>query len=87
MAVAEMRFADALTHEHQEQYHRNGFVKVPAAFSPEEVNELQEEADRLFQPTDLIDSGNIRCRGQNHVETGECRFDCFRPRALEIRVP
>ncbi len=29
--------------------------------------------------TDLIDTNNIRCRWQNHVETGECRFDCFDP--------
>ena len=29
--------------------------------------------------TDLIDTDNIRCRWQNHVETGECRFDCFDP--------
>ena len=28
---------------------------------------------------DLIGSVNIRCRWQNHVETGECRFDCFDP--------
>jgi ectoine hydroxylase-related dioxygenase (phytanoyl-CoA dioxygenase family) len=79
MAVAEISFADALTREYQEQYHRDGFVKVRAVFSPEEVNELQREADQLFQRTDLIDSDNIRCRWQNHVETGECRFDCFDP--------
>jgi 2-aminoethylphosphonate dioxygenase len=79
MAVAEARFADALAREHQEQYHRDGFVKVPAVFSPGEASEFRQEADRLFQRTDLIDSDNIRCRWQNHVETGECRFDCFDP--------
>ena len=78
MAVADVRFADALAREHQEQYHRDGFVKVPAVFSPGEVSELRQEADRLFQRTDLIDSDNIRCRWQNHVETGECRFGSSR---------
>jgi 2-aminoethylphosphonate dioxygenase len=79
MAVAGVRFADSLTREDQEQYHRHGFLKVPAVFSPGEVSELRQEADRLFQRTDLIDSDNIRCRWQNQVETGECRFDCFDP--------
>src|SRR5258708_31573592 len=46
---------------------------------PEEVSDLAIQARRLFQRTDLIDSDNIRCRWQNHVETGECRFDCFDP--------
>jgi hypothetical protein len=26
-----------------------------------------------------MDPNNIRCRWQDHVETGECRFDCFDP--------
>ena len=43
------------------------------------IMELQEESVRLFQRRDLIDSDNIRCRWQNHVETGECLFDCFDP--------
>ena len=79
MAVAAARFADLLAREHQEQYDRDGFAKVPGVFSPLEVSEFCNEADRLFQRTDLIDSDNIRCRWQNHVETGECRFDCFDP--------
>ena len=29
--------------------------------------------------TDLIDTNNIRCRWQDDVNTGECRFDCFDP--------
>src|SRR5215510_11226791 len=28
---------------------------------------------------ELIDKQNIRCRWQNHCDTGECRFDCFDP--------
>jgi hypothetical protein len=53
MEIAKVGFADALAHEHQEQYHRDGFVNVSAVFS----------------------AG----RWQNHVETGECRFNCFDP--------
>jgi len=79
MAVALVNSSNVLAREHQEQYHRDGFVKVPAVFSPEEVGELRKEADRLLQRTDLIDIDNIRCRWQNHVETGECRFDRFDP--------
>jgi hypothetical protein len=32
----------------------------------------------------LTDSDNIRCRWQNHIETGECRFDCFDP-VIDLR--
>ena len=79
MAVTGACVEGALAHEHQQQFHSNGFAKVPAIFSPEEVSALRSEAGRLFERTDLIDSDNIRCRWQNHVETGECRFDCFDP--------
>jgi hypothetical protein len=48
-------------------------------FDAREITELREECVRLFQRRDLIDSDNIRCRWQNHVETGECQFDCFDP--------
>jgi hypothetical protein len=70
MGVAELRFADSLAREHQEQYHRDGFVKVPAVFSSGEVNELRQEADRLFQRTDLIDSDNI-LRNPRRCETAQ----------------
>jgi hypothetical protein len=60
-------------------YHADGFVVCREVFAPEEVEALQREAERLLQRTDLMDTDNIRCRWQNHVETGECRFDCFDP--------
>jgi hypothetical protein len=56
---------------------RDGFATLRGVFFGEEIAELERDAGRLFQRTDLIDSDNIRCRWQNHVETGECRFDCF----------
>jgi len=79
MAVADMSFARAIALEKRNDYHRDGFVKLAGLFSSTEVHEFQKEADRLLQRTDLIDNANIRCRWQNHVETGECRFDCFDP--------
>ncbi|HSJ01251.1 MAG: phytanoyl-CoA dioxygenase family protein [Verrucomicrobium sp.] len=67
---------------HQEaiaQYHRDGFVVLRSLFEAGQVAVLQAEAERLMGRTDLMDSDNIRCRWQNHAETGECRFDCFDP--------
>ena len=67
-------------------YHANGFMTLPGLFAADEITALRTEADRLFQLTDLIDSDNIRCRWQNHVETGECRFDCFDP-VIDLSPP
>jgi len=61
------------------QYHADGFLVVRQVFSADRIAELDAEAVRLHQRTDLIDTNNIRCRWQNDVETGECRFDCFDP--------
>jgi 2-aminoethylphosphonate dioxygenase len=61
------------------QYHDDGFLVLRGVFSAEEAGELAAEAERLFARTELIEINNIRCRWQNHVETGECRFDCFDP--------
>ncbi len=65
--------------EQIEGYRRDGFIVARHVFADEEVAELEAEAQRLAQRADLIDSGNIRCRWQNFVTTGECRFDCFDP--------
>jgi ectoine hydroxylase-related dioxygenase (phytanoyl-CoA dioxygenase family) len=61
------------------RYHEDGFIVVREVLSPAEMQALTREADRLLTRTDLIDTDNIRCRWQNHHETGECRFDCFDP--------
>src|SRR5580698_4494606 len=61
------------------QYHEDGFLVLREVFSGGEMAELAKEADALMQRTELMDMNNIRCRWQNHVETGECRFDCFDP--------
>src|SRR5262245_29610429 len=64
---------------HVDRYRADGFLVVRDVFSRDRIAELDVEADRLLGRTDLIDTNNIRCRWQNHVETGECRFDCFDP--------
>jgi ectoine hydroxylase-related dioxygenase (phytanoyl-CoA dioxygenase family) len=61
------------------RYRTDGFLVVRGVFSPGQVAGLDAEARRLLQRTDLIDTNNIRCRWQDLVETGECRFDCFDP--------
>jgi hypothetical protein len=71
--------APAISVDDVARYHADGFLTVRGVFSAERIAELDAEAHRLLGRTDLIDSDNVRCRWQNHVETGECRFDCFDP--------
>jgi ectoine hydroxylase-related dioxygenase (phytanoyl-CoA dioxygenase family) len=61
------------------RYQTDGFAIVRQAFSASEIASLSDEADRLLARKDLIDSANIRCRWQNHIETGKCLFECFDP--------
>ena len=61
------------------RYAADGFVVVRQVFSADRIAELDAEATRMLGRTELIDSDNIRCRWQNHVDSGECRFDCFDP--------
>jgi 2-aminoethylphosphonate dioxygenase len=61
------------------QYHDDGYLIVRGVFAEVEMAALAAEADTLFNRHELIDTQNIRCRWQNHADTGECRFDCFDP--------
>jgi hypothetical protein len=61
------------------QYREQGVLLVRQLFDPDRIADLAAEAERLHRRTDLIDPDNIRCRWQNDVNTGECRFDCFDP--------
>src|SRR5262247_217432 len=61
------------------QYKEDGFLIVRGVFTADEISALDAEAERLYRRNDLIDTDNIRCRWQNHFQTGECRFDCFDP--------
>jgi hypothetical protein len=78
MSIAEKR-SHGLNEEQARQYAADGFVVLPSVFTPEEMAELDREASALWWRKDLIDKDNIRCRWQNHVETGECTFECFDP--------
>lgn len=69
----------ALSREQRDGYFADGYLVKERVFGEAEMQELQAEAARLLQRSDLIDNDNIRCRWQNHAETGECRFDCFDP--------
>ena len=60
-------------------YQSQGHVTIPAVFDAAAIRELEVECDRLLSLQSLIHSDNIRCRWANHVETDECRFDCFDP--------
>src|SRR5262245_43885495 len=68
-----------LDSEQVAQYREDGFVVVRGVFSASRVAELEAEAYRLHDRTDLIDTNNIRCRWQDDADTKECRFDCFDP--------
>jgi ectoine hydroxylase-related dioxygenase (phytanoyl-CoA dioxygenase family) len=69
----------ASTSDLARQYTDEGYAVARGVFSAEEIAELDVAARELFRRKDLIDSNNIRCRWQNHWQTGECRFDGFDP--------
>jgi ectoine hydroxylase-related dioxygenase (phytanoyl-CoA dioxygenase family) len=73
------RAIDGIDAAHASQYRAEGYVVVRQVFSAGQIAELDAEALRLRERADLIDVDNIRCRWQNDVNTGECRFDCFDP--------
>lgn len=62
-----------------EAYDRDGFLILRQVFSPAEIASLATEAEDLAEREALINTQNIRCRWQDHIETGECTFDCFDP--------
>jgi hypothetical protein len=61
------------------QYASEGYGIVRGLFSPAEMAALDEEAHRLLERGDLIDTNNLRCRWQQDVETDACVFDAFDP--------
>lgn len=71
--------AVALSDQQVSDYHEQGYLVLRGVFRPEEVAVLSWEANSLAERHDLIDTANIRCRWQDHVETGACTFDCFDP--------
>lgn len=69
----------ALTPEQVRFYHDHGFLILRGVFTAEEIAALAAEAQTLLSRTELINTQNLRCRWQTHVETEECIFDCFDP--------
>jgi hypothetical protein len=61
------------------EYRDQGYLVLRGLFQPEEVGELEAEADRLLRRTELIDPNNLRVRWQPHVVTGEQLFEVFDP--------
>lgn len=61
------------------EYEESGYLIVRNLFGEDEVAAAAAEADELLKRTDLIDTGNIRCRWQPHVQTGDCLFETFDP--------
>jgi hypothetical protein len=60
-------------------YRDDGYLIVRGLFSPPEMAMVSVEAERLLGHDDLKDPNNLRCRWQNHVDTGECLFETFDP--------
>jgi ectoine hydroxylase-related dioxygenase (phytanoyl-CoA dioxygenase family) len=63
----------------RERYEADGYLILRNVFSAAEIAEVEAEANQLWWRKELIDTNNIRCRWQNHIETGECTFECFDP--------
>jgi 2-aminoethylphosphonate dioxygenase len=69
----------ALSVEQLASFRTDGYLILRGAFGPDEVAALACEAQTLVERSELIDTANIRCRWQDHVDTSECMFDCFDP--------
>ncbi len=77
--IANETLESALSLERRQAYVRDGFLVLRGIFEPDEVAALASEAQTLVERKELIDTNNIRCRWQDHCESGECLFDCFDP--------
>jgi 2-aminoethylphosphonate dioxygenase len=71
--------AVGLSPEQLAEYQRLGYLIVRDVFARDEIADLADEAEQLRQRSELIDVKNIRCRWQDHIETGACLFECFDP--------
>jgi ectoine hydroxylase-related dioxygenase (phytanoyl-CoA dioxygenase family) len=68
-----------LTPDQLRAYRHQGYLVVPDLFSQLLINDAIAEAEALLERRELIDSNNLRCRWQPHIETGECLFETFDP--------
>ncbi len=60
-------------------YHEQGYLIVREVFPAELMAEAAREAETLLERRDLMDVQNLRCRWQNHIQTGACTFETFDP--------
>ncbi len=64
----------------RDDYEREGFIVVRRVFTPREIAETLEDAERVEREfSHLKDTKNRRCRWQDNAFTGECQFDAFDP--------
>lgn len=61
------------------QFRADGHAVVRGLLDAASIEALRTECERLLGLGDLIHGDNLRCRWADHVQTGECRFDCFDP--------
>src|SRR5262245_23095246 len=72
-----------LTAEQREAYDAQGFLVVRGVFTPGEIAEAADDAERLLQRRDLIDVRNLRCRwqprccGEEDVAPSVCAEGCL----------
>jgi ectoine hydroxylase-related dioxygenase (phytanoyl-CoA dioxygenase family) len=60
-------------------FEEQGYLVVRGLFSAAEIAAVATEAERLLKRADLMATENLRCRWQNHVDTGACLFETFDP--------
>jgi hypothetical protein len=61
------------------QYEAEGCLILRGLFTEAEIGAVAAEADALLARQDLIDTNNLRCRWQPHIDTGDCLFEAFDP--------
>jgi 2-aminoethylphosphonate dioxygenase len=61
-------------------WQRDGFVVLRSFFAPGRIAQAAAEADELLaRHQALMSTRNLRCRWQDHIETGACTFETFDP--------
>lgn len=60
-------------------FDEQGFLVVRGVLTRGEIAATDEEARRLVERADLIDTRNLRCRWQPKCQDGECLFETFDP--------
>ena len=68
-----------LDENRREEYARDGFLVLRGFFDPGVVAEVAAEAERLAVREDIIHDGNLRCRWQTVMESGETKLEALDP--------